>query len=396
MINSKKRKVIHFYTRTYSSYFPDNNSPSYFLAGWSSRVARQVLQYTDKYIMENWRFEKKIRRPQKKVVENVNCKLFPAKDYPMLGLFSRNLIKTLKKETKENEILLHIHTSHNMMSYLLGYIFGNIPVVISNYGTSPPVFSYLEEKKLKYFFNNFIEKRVLEYYDFFFSSGKDEREYLAKHVDIEKISDNIGLGVDFGKITPVNKFEVRKKLDIPAKKKVMLYVGKLYKLKGVDYIITSFKQLEKKYDVMLIMIGGSINDELYDEAVKCGAKILPRMDNEKELPLYFSAADAYLMLVFNNSDFLKFGGIGIAPLESLGCNTPVVSPSMRHFPEADLKWVGKIPQSPEDVTRCVAEIFDNPKPYSNCREIARKYYDWKVISENIIETYDNLFKRYYN
>lgn len=396
MKKNKKSKVIHFYTRDYNSYFPSKDSPYYFLAGWSSQVARQVLKYTDKYIMENWRFEKEIQHPQKKVVENIPCWLFPARHYPIIGLFSRNLVKSLKKEIRKNEVILHIHTAHNMMSYLLAYVFRNIPVVVSNYGSAPPIFSRSDKKKIKYYIENFIEKRILKYYNYFFPTGKDERDYLSKYVPVEKISKTMGLGIDFEKMKPFNKLEARKKLGIPLKKKVMLYVGKFYKLKGVNYILDSYKQLQKKFDVQLILIGGSKNDELYHEARESRATIFSRMDNQKELPLYYSAADVYLMLVFGGKKFLRFGGIGIAPLESLGCNTPVVGPSMRHFPSSDLERVGKIPESSEDVTKCVAEIFENQERYSNSRDIVKKYYDWEKISKNIVDVYDKLFKEYYN
>jgi glycosyltransferase involved in cell wall biosynthesis len=397
MSKSKKRKVIHYYTRTYSSYFPDDSSPAYFLAGWSSRVAKQVLKYTDKYIVENWRFEKEIRQPGRKIIENVTCRLFPAKHYPIIGLFSRNLIRKLKEEIQENEVLLHLHTAHNIQAYLFGYIFRHLPIVISNYGSSPPIYSYREKKKLKFLVYSFIEKKVLKFFDFFFPTGKDEIEYLSLFVDLNKISPTIGVGIVFDDVKPINKMKARKKLGIPYDKKVIVYIGKFYKLKGVDLIINTFDELKQKYDVKLILLGGYPEDPLYKEAVDSGAEIHFRFEKDLSIPLYLSAADVYLILVNSHTNFLRFGGIGIASIEAMACGTPVVSFSLKHFTsEKDLKWVGKIPKSPKEITACVSEIFNNSEPYKKSRNIAEKYYDWSNISMQIIDVYDKLFKIYYD
>ena len=54
----KKRKIIHIEHRAYGSYFPKEDSEYYYLAGWSSAVARQTVKYTNRYTIGNWRQEK--------------------------------------------------------------------------------------------------------------------------------------------------------------------------------------------------------------------------------------------------------------------------------------------------------------------------------------------------
>jgi glycosyltransferase involved in cell wall biosynthesis len=56
----------------------------------------------------------------------------------------------------------------------------------------------------------------------------------------------------------------------------------------------------------------------------------------------------------------EFMGPGLAPLESLACGTPVVGTNLRHFlgTEDELKKVGKIPKTRDEVGKCIAEVLE--------------------------------------
>jgi glycosyltransferase involved in cell wall biosynthesis len=152
-------------------------------------------------------------------------------------------------------------------------------------------------------------------------------------------------------------------------------------------------ELKKRYNIELIMVGGAQTDPLYNEALSCGARVCGHMSNNV-INLYYNAADIFISLPF--TDFgVRFLGTGIAPLESLACGTPVISTGLRHFPKHDLNGVGIVPESPGMVSECISDMFQNLKRYSECREIAMKYYDWRVIVQRITNAYGELFKQYY-
>ena len=145
------------------------------------------------------------------------------------------------------------------------------------------------------------------------------------------------------------------------------------------------------------MVGHHPNDPLIERARDSGAKVIPVIPQENLVP-YYSAADVYVVAIFKES-VLYSGSIGdiggMAPVESLACNTPIVSPGLLFFPQDNGENVGKVPQSPVDVAPCIAEILENPEPYRNCREIARRYYDWKIVVNHLTTIYDELFSKYY-
>jgi len=383
-------KIIHIYGRDYNSYFPKIESDYYFYAGWASNVAGNVLTYSKQFKMELWRPETEISKPVSRIVKDVNCRLFPAKTYPLLGIWSFGIIKALKSEIMNNQIIIHLHMGHDIQAYIYILLFRKTPKVIVNCGSYPPVFSFRKTKNIKFLLLHLLFKIALKWYDFHIISGINDRLYMISMIGENKVSDFTGIGIDFSKIKPIGKTEARKILNIPSETKVLVYVGQLYKTKGVNNIISVFTRLKEKFEVTLILIGASKEDPFYNMAKEAGATILPRLNRDTELPVYYSAADVYLMANFEDSIELDFAGIGISPLECMGCNTPVVSPTLKHFPFDDLQHVGKSPENMADFELNIIEVLENPDRYKNCRDYALKYFGVEVIAKKTIAVYDKL------
>jgi len=387
----KKRKIIHIYRRDYNSYFPQKDSEYYYLAGWSSAVARQTVRIDNKYTVECWRPDREIKKILVLNVQGIICRLFPAKHIRFFGDWSFSLLKELKKQSKGSEIIIHHSSIHNYLLYLIAILFPHVPIVAQHHGDRPALAVFPRRKKFVSIVINYIEKKSLKNIDHLFVLDKKEMEFLSKLIPRFRIGLQT-MGVDFDKFKPVNKKKAREKLDLPEGKKIMLYIGKFYRLKGVDVILRTFQDLKRKYDIELILIGGSCSDPLYEEMKASGAKCFKYISHNN-LPLFYSAADVYLLPSFS-LDYA--GGIGVAVIESLACGVPVVSTTLKYFPKNELHKVGKIPRDENDVERCVSEILENPSDYSNCRNVAKNVFSWEKIIKNTVHIYDKLFKEYYS
>ena len=147
--------------------------------------------------------------------------------------------------------------------------------------------------------------------------------------------------------------------------------------------------IEGIYDVIMLLKVSSITYPLYKD-VELSGTFMRGYIPHKEIPLYFSAADVYLLPAFSS----EYYGIDVAVMESLACGTPVVSPILKEFPSNELYKIGKIPKDENDVVRCISDVLDNPSNYSNCREVAKNIFSWERIIGNTIEQYENLFRKY--
>jgi len=386
-------KIIHILHHSQPDY---NSEVKFWKEDWHARVAYQTLKMTDKYEIECWRPEKKVNRTIIGQEDGITYKIFPSYYLRFGTEYSIHLLRELKKESLNNEILIHLHGIHFLLPRIIANNFKNIPIVGQQHGEPTALSGYHfhinSGKKLLqiyYILNHIYEKKSLNNVDKFFVLTKYEKEYLSEIVDENKIEIQT-MGVDFNLYKPINKNIAREQLNLPKDKKIILYVGRFNTVKSVDLIIDAFEKLKDRYDLELVLIGGAKEDVFYEKAKICGAKVITRIPSEDLIP-YYSAADAYICYYSTN----LWGGIGIAPVEAMACNLPVVSNTLEHFPNNEGKFVGQIPSDENDLVNCLEYVIKNSKNYQDCRTLSMKYYNWENIIQNTVRVYDELFNKYY-
>jgi glycosyltransferase involved in cell wall biosynthesis len=271
-----------------------------------------------------------------------------------------------------------------------------VPIVGTHSGGAPYIYSPFS------FINHlpfsFIEKNALKRMDKLLAPSSSIYDFYSKFCHDVVVC--YSFGVDFQEFKPFGKEEARSALGIPLNKKVLLHIGRFDLTKGLDTILKVYQRLRHIYDLELLLVGGLKTDPLYHEALKSGASVREWV-SQPELVPYYNAADIYLFPKFytkkEDEKLEEFMGIGVAPLESLACGTPVIGTNLKHFlgTEEELRGVGRIPTDPEDVAQCVSEVLEHPDLYRNCREIAWKYYSWDNIVAQTVNIYDELFEKYY-
>jgi len=387
--------------------------------GYHSKTAQQVWRRTKKYQLECWRPERKLKEAISGEKDGIIYRAFPSFRLT-LGLLDRfvykgvtkfipqarwglwreysvSLMRELKKECHDGEVLIHLLQVPFDLSYLICLHFSDVPIVGTHIGGAPYTFAF---SSFVYNFPlSFLERKALSNIDILLTSSTQISESFSKlnsHVIISPGT----LATDFNKLKPLEKEQVRSTLGIPLNKRVLLHVGRFDSAKGLDVILKTYRKLRSRYDLELILIGGLRSDPLYGEAVKSGARVHEWLPQHELIP-YYSAADVYLFTRFYHSiaqeRLEEFMGPGIASIESLACGTPVVGTNLKHFlgDEDDLKGIGKIPVTPDDVVKCIVDVLEHPELYQNCREIAHKYYSWEVVTDQLVDIYDQLFEKYY-
>ena len=140
--------------------------------------------------------------------------------------------------------------------------------------------------------------------------------------------DNIVLvpcGVDLSRFRPLGRAAARERLGLNGAK-VLLYVGRVEPLKGLELLVHTAAQMETCQDVKVLVVGGAdsgdeevgrLQDLARDLEVEDVIDFVGRVDQE-DLPLYYSAADVCVLPSYYES-------FGLAALESMACGTPVVA-----------------------------------------------------------------------
>jgi glycosyltransferase involved in cell wall biosynthesis len=153
-------------------------------------------------------------------------------------------------------------------------------------------------------------------------------------------------------------------------------------VKGSDILIRIYKALGGRKSGYELIIVGPIKDlELYRLGKEIGVRFAGRLPHRE---VFGVLADSDVYMLTARSDYY-WGGPGVAPMEAMALNVPLISPTLRHIPEEDrgkagieIPWVDRT--SFEDLVSRVRKALGDLEGLSiRPRDVASKYFDWRVI-----------------
>ena len=159
-------------------------------------------------------------------------------------------------------------------------------------------------------------------------ASRDEQELLVRHygADAGHIA-VVPCGVNLDLFQPVDKEDARQQLGLRDDDRILLFVGRIEPLKGVDILLGAAAQVEAESDCFVLIIGGDSAAQDGEMAhlrllaselgISERVNFLGAVDHEK-LPLFYSAADVCVVPSFYES-------FGLVALEAMACGTPVVA-----------------------------------------------------------------------
>jgi len=216
-----------------------------------------------------------------------------------------------------------------------------------------------------------------------------EKEELVAHYGAspEKIS-VIPCGVNFDLFQPVDKAMSRQKLGL-ADDKIILFVGRIETLKGVEQLLRAMPYLQNIRGLRLLIIGGDENSQHEIEKLQKLSRGLRVQDsvtlsglvNHAQLPYYYSAADVCVVPSYYES-------FGLVALESLACGTPVVATDV-----GDLRSIIRqgetgyvvTDNSPRRLADKIALLLSEPPDKKSALSIRKSVsrFGWSSIAEAV-------------
>jgi D-inositol-3-phosphate glycosyltransferase len=135
----------------------------------------------------------------------------------------------------------------------------------------------------------------------------------------------IPCGVNLELFRHLDKKEARRNLGFNGDS-IVLFVGRIDPLKGIDRLLMALPGLDTRRKLKLLVIGGDEDSQPEVERLQRLSQSLHIQDSvaftgivdQKELPLYYSAADVCVIPSYYES-------FGLVALESLACGTPIVA-----------------------------------------------------------------------
>ena len=241
------------------------------------------------------------------------------------------------------------------------------------------------------------EGKIIQSADSIVAFSQHERDAMIRLYDApsHKI-EVIPCGVDVELFRPSDQGLARRKLGLQDSK-VVLFVGRLEPLKGVDILLRAVAQLEQGDSVKTLIVGGDLEedremDRLQSLSRELGistqVSFLGRLD-QQELPTYYNAADICVVPSYYES-------FGLVALEAMACGTPVIASRVGGLPTiVKAGFTGYlIPwRCPEPFADVLDILLGNQAIRNAMGKASRKAaltMQWPVVVDKLVDSYHSL------
>lgn len=207
-------------------------------------------------------------------------------------------------------------------------------------------------------------------------------------------------GVDLDLFAPMEKEVARRRLGIPDGERIILFVGRIEPLKGIDILISAAAQLHDNENFRVLIVGGDARAEAEIAQLRSHASRLD-VDHHisfvgsvahEELPLYYNAADVCVVPSYYES-------FGMVAVESMACGTPVVASRVGGLTSTVMdgetgyliSW-----RCPEPFAERLELLLDNDElraSFGRAGRAAVERFRWANVADAIAALYDRTLAR---
>ena len=294
----------------------------------------------------------------------------------------------LRKMIKNFDII-HIHEHRHFLAIATHRyaVKNNIPYVLQAHGSVLPFF---QKEGLKEIFDKLWGFNILHDASKVFALTEVEKgQYLEMGVKEENI-EIVPLGINVGEYSNLpNKGVFKSKHNIGENEQLILFLGRIHKIKGIDLLIESFARL-KRDDVKLAIVGGDYG--FLDSAKELISKyhledkvIFPGVLVGREKQEALVDCDIFVM----PSRYESFTTSG---LEAMACGKPLVLTKNNHIQDWVDNNVGLIADfDPKSLSDSLEKLLSNKELQSSFGKqginLIHSKYNWDIIVKQIKEIY---------
>jgi D-inositol-3-phosphate glycosyltransferase len=213
----------------------------------------------------------------------------------------------------------------------------------------------------------------------------------------------IPCGTDIERLGSINRLAARRELDIPPEAKVVLYVGRFDRRKGIETLVRAIAKsnLQGSADIRLIIAGGyrpGCSDGIERDRIHRVVQDLgldpittfPGRLTESDLPIYYAAANVCVV----PSHYEPFGLVAI---ESMACRTPVVASKVGGLQFTVIPEITGLVVPPQDevaFAQAIDRILNNPEWADELGQMGRQRVEialsWDSVASRLSCLYNKL------
>jgi len=316
--------------------------------------------------------------------------------------YSYKLHQALAKSVKDFD-LIHITSVFLSVSTLGAYYAKkfNKPYIISPHGSlmNEPLRNRNTKKQI---YISLIERKNLtDASAIHFTVETEKEEYIKAGLSLkETIIIPNGLDIEeFNTITRDSATHFKEKFGIAPDKKIILFLGRLHRIKGLDTLIPAFAEIIKKEPKAVLVLAGP-DDENYKREV---LKFIDEV-NLRTSDIVFTG----MLVGEDKTAVYKESDVFVLPSYSENFGMVVVEAMYSCLPVVITKYVGIAPEiiknnagivikkSEKELTEAILKILNNPALAQKMGESGKRLVETEFspgkIADKWIEKYKNIIK----
>lgn len=293
--------------------------------------------------------------------------------------------------------LVHIHELYSVQNLFAGILASqSMPFIISPHGslTESPMKGKAIFKKLFYFMSRNVYKKAQK---FIALTEKEKTECHSYGIPIDKIS-IIPNGISVPQTVSYQERKLfQNKWKIPSHSQIILYMGRLHRIKHLDLLIESFAVARRKDpEIFLVIAGpdGGVKKDLENIAYN----LLPSnsylftgvvKDSEKNNLLGW----AKISILTSHSE-----GLSQFALESSSFGIPLISTrsaGQDFITKYSCGW--EVSENSGDISKNMIKLLHDKESYSqfskNGKRMTEKNYSWESVAKKYKELYNSVCER---
>ncbi len=245
------------------------------------------------------------------------------------------------------------------------------------------------------------EKKLMNRSDALIGVSAYTREELTEFYNIEEEKIHVIYnGVDVEKFKPnKDKTHLRRELQLEEEGKMILFVGRLYRRKGLETLLQSVPKVIERFRDAKFVISGEGFKENKEKLLKLAKKL--DIENhvlfagyfpDERLPDLYAASDIFVLpALYENFPF--------AILEAQATGLPVISTKVGGIPEIITNNQNGLlvePANAEQLTEATLTLLENQKMAAelgrNGRKLVEAKFGWQLVTRQLVDLYAAISK----
>jgi glycosyltransferase involved in cell wall biosynthesis len=330
------------------------------------------------------------------------ARLIRCKRTPIISRFFREvsleLYSFLKKHIHEYDII-HCHGLWHFGTLAPFVLDHSVAKVVTIHGVLDR-WVYAHNNWKKSLMDKLAQKAYLRRADLIQINNTDEREDLLRylgyqHPNVVIIPNGVKMS-DFAQLPPKGTF--RQKFGVPADKKMVLFMSRLNRKKGLDLLLPGFRDYVRDHPDSILILAGS--DDGYKTEAESFVQQHNLSDSIKLVGMLTgddkksALADADLFTLPSYSE-----GFSMAVLEAMAAGTPALVSDRVGFGETIRKHeaAGLVELTSEGVRAGLEKLLSNDvlrqQIRQNATALVKAQYDIEIVAKRLLDEYANVVKK---